>query len=47
MAVNSARGANGGATWTPTVAHLIVLIILEIAAFAAIRYAFGVLTRGH
>lgn len=27
-------------SWSPTVANLLVLIVVEIAAFAAIRYAF-------
>lgn len=26
--------------WTPTVANLLVLIVVEMVAFAAIRYAF-------
>lgn len=26
--------------WSPTVANLLVLIVLELAAFAAIRYLF-------
>lgn len=28
------------AGWTPTVANLVVLIVLEIAAYAALRWAF-------
>ena len=40
------RGANttapvsSGTGWTPTVANLIVLIALEIAAYCALRWAF-------
>lgn len=28
------------ATWTPTVANLIVLVALEIAGYCALRWAF-------
>lgn len=31
--------------WSPTVAHLLVLIVLEVVAFAAIRYAFRIVQR--
>ena len=31
------RAASG---WTPTVANLLVLVVVELAAFAAIRYLF-------
>lgn len=30
----------GGGQWSPTVANLLVLIVVEMAAFAAIRYLF-------
>lgn len=30
----------GGATWTPTVANLVVLVALEIVAYCLMRYAF-------
>lgn len=42
VAANSVRGQASTSQWTPTVARLFVLLILEIAAFAALRYAFGV-----
>ena len=45
VAATTLRSQTGSNKWTPTVAHLFVLIILEIAAFAALRYAFGVLSR--
>lgn len=45
MAATTLRSQTGTSQWSPTVAHLMVLIILEICAFAAIRYAFGVLQR--
>lgn len=32
------RTTNGG--WTPTVANLLVLVLLEIAAYCALRWAF-------
>lgn len=35
----------GGGKWSPTVANLLVLIVLEIAAFAACRYAFRIVQR--
>lgn len=28
------------AGWTPTVANLVVLVVLEIAAYCALRWAF-------
>jgi len=42
------RGPNGGTvnpnagakSWTPTVANLLVLLVVEIVAFGAIRYLF-------
>lgn len=30
----------GGSQWNPTVAHVLVLVIVEMAVFAAIRYMF-------
>jgi hypothetical protein len=45
VASNTVRGQAGTGAWTPTVTHLFVLIILEIAAFAALRYAFGQLSK--
>jgi hypothetical protein len=34
-----------GKGWTPTVANLLVLVVVELAVFAAIRYAFRVLAK--
>lgn len=34
----SAQGATKG--WTPTVANLMVLLVLELVAFGVIRYVF-------
>lgn len=31
---------NGAKAWSPTVVNLLVILVLEIAAFAAIRYLF-------
>lgn len=45
VAATTFRKQSGTSQWSPTVAHLMVLIILEICAFAAIRYAFGVLSK--
>jgi hypothetical protein len=46
MPAVGAGGVGGAAKgWSPTVANLLVLVVLEIAAFAAIRYAFRVLTK--
>jgi hypothetical protein len=45
VAANSVRGQASSAKWTATVTNLFILIILEIGAFAALRYAFGVLQR--
>lgn len=28
------------ATWSPTVTNLMILVLLEFAAYAALRYAF-------
>lgn len=36
----TARPVSRAAGWTPTVANLIVLIALEIAAYCALRWAF-------
>lgn len=44
----TATGGNGlSATkgWSPTVANLLVIIIVEIVVFAAIRYAFRVVIK--
>lgn len=34
-----------GGQWSPTVAHLLVLIVLEVVAFAGIRYAFRIVQK--
>lgn len=39
--LSPATGSKSG--WTPTVANLLVLVVFELAAFAALRYAFRVL----
>lgn len=31
---------SGGSQWSPTVANLLVLLVIEMVAFAAIRYLF-------
>lgn len=31
---------NGAAKWSPTVANLLVILVLEIVAFGVIRYVF-------
>lgn len=31
--------------WSPTVANLLVILILELAAFAALRYMFKIVQR--
>lgn len=36
-------GNGSSSSWTPTVAHLLVILVIEIAAFAALRYAFRVI----
>lgn len=33
-------GPGGAKGWSPTVANLLVLVVLEIVAFSVIRYAF-------
>ncbi len=35
---------NGAAKWSPTVANLLVILVLEIVAFGVIRYAFKRIT---
>lgn len=30
--------------WSPTVANLLVILVLEVVAFAALRYVFGKVT---
>lgn len=45
VAAGSIRSQSQGSSWNPTIVNLFILIILEIAAFAALRYAFGVLSK--
>lgn len=35
----------GGGQWSPTVANLLVLVVLEVVAFAALRYAFRIVAK--
>lgn len=37
---NVTAPVGNGTGWTPTVANLVVLIALEIAAYCALRWAF-------
>lgn len=37
MAATSGRGM-GTSQWTPTVANLLVLVVLEVVAFGGLRY---------
>lgn len=37
----SGRGLSATKTWTPTVANLLVLIVLEVLAFAGLRYVIN------
>lgn len=37
---NVTARTNTGSGWTPTVANLVVLVALEIAAYCALRWAF-------
>lgn len=35
----------GAKNWSPTVANLMVILVLEVAAFAALRYMFKIVQR--
>jgi hypothetical protein len=35
--MTSGRGAASAKSWTPTVANLLVLVVVEVLAFAALR----------
>lgn len=35
----------GAKQWSPTVANLLVILVLELAAFAALRYMFKIVQR--
>lgn len=37
----SGRGLAGTKTWTPTVANLLVLVVLEVLAFGVLRYVIN------
>lgn len=37
VSMTSGRGTAAAKSWTPTVANLLVLVILEVLAFAALR----------
>lgn len=37
----SGRGLAGTSAWSPTVANLLVLIVLELIAFAGLRYVIN------
>lgn len=41
MAQTSGRGLGGTKDWSPTVANLLVLIVLEVVAFASLRYVIN------
>ena len=41
MAATSGRGLAGTKEWTPTVANLLVLVVLEVVAFAGLRYVIN------
>lgn len=38
VAATSGRGMASTSQWTPTVANLLVLVVLEVVAFGALRY---------
>lgn len=37
---SATASVGNGTGWTPSVANLVVLIVLEIAIYAGLRYAF-------
>lgn len=41
VAQTSGRGLGATREWTPTVANLLVLLVLELIAFAALRYVIN------
>lgn len=41
MSQTSGRGLSGTRAWTPTVANLLVLVVLEVVAFGALRYVIN------
>jgi len=38
---SSGRGLAGTKSWTPTVANLLVLVVLEVIAFGALRFVIN------
>lgn len=41
VAATSGRGMAGTSSWTPTVANLLVLVVLEVIAFGGLRYVIN------
>lgn len=41
VSMTSGRGAASTSQWTPTVANLLVLVVLEVLAFAGLRYVIN------
>lgn len=41
VSMTSGRGAASTSQWTPTVANLLVLVVLELVAFATLRYVIN------
>jgi hypothetical protein len=41
VAGTSGRGLAGTKEWTPTVANLFVIVVLEVVAFALLRYVIN------
>jgi len=41
VAGTSGRGMAATSEWTPTVANLLVLVVLEVLAFAGLRYVIN------
>lgn len=41
VSATSGRGMAGTKEWTPTVAHLLVLVVLEVLAFGVLRYVIN------
>jgi hypothetical protein len=37
----SGRGLASTQSWTPTVANLLILVVLEVVAFGALRYVIN------
>lgn len=41
VSMTSGRGMASTKEWTPTVANLLVLVVLEVLAFASLRYVIN------